>query len=56
MPWAASPCYLKFSLVVALAAPAAGVAAVALGLLACLAGARLTWRRVPLAPHAASAR
>ena len=43
------PCYLAFCLVVALAAPAAGVAAVALGLAACLAAARATWRRVPVA-------
>jgi hypothetical protein len=43
------PCYLAFCLVVAFAAPSAGPAAVALGLLACVATARVTWRRVPVA-------
>jgi hypothetical protein len=41
------PCYLSFCLVVGLAVPAAGLAAVALGLLACLAAAGGTFRRVP---------
>jgi len=50
------PCYLTFCLVVALAAPRAGVAAIALGLLACLLAARATWRAVPLAPQAISLR
>lgn len=45
------PCYLTFCLVVTLAAPAAGLAAVALALLACLATAGITWRRVPVARH-----
>jgi hypothetical protein len=44
------PCYLTFCLVVALAASAAGLVSIALGLLACLAAARATWRVVPL-PH-----
>ena len=43
------PCYLAFCLAVALAAPAAGIAAVPLGLLACLAAAGATWRAVPVA-------
>jgi hypothetical protein len=42
------PCYLAFCLVVAAAAPATGLGAVALGLVACLAIAGATWRRVPL--------
>ncbi|HEY3188285.1 MAG TPA: hypothetical protein VGJ70_12480 [Solirubrobacteraceae bacterium] len=50
------PCYLTFCLVVACTAPSAGVAAVALGLLACLAAARATWRGVPVARRAALAR
>ena len=47
------PCYLAFSLAVALTAPAAGAAAVPLGLLACLAVAGATWRGVPVAPRPA---
>jgi hypothetical protein len=43
------PCYLAFCLVVAVAAPFAGLAAVALGLLACVAAAGVTWRAVPVA-------
>jgi len=50
------PCYLAFCLVVALAAPAAGLVAVPLGLLACCAAARITWRRVLLAPRPALTR
>ena len=50
------PCYLAFCLVVASTAAAAGMAAVALGLLACLAAAGVTWRAVPLAPRVAVAR
>jgi hypothetical protein len=49
------PCYLSFCLVVALAAPVAGLPAVALALLACLAAGRITWRAVPLAPRVAAA-
>lgn len=49
------PCYLAFCLVVALAAPAAGPAAIVLGLLACLAAARATWRGVPVARRPALA-
>ncbi|MFG2041593.1 hypothetical protein [Dactylosporangium sp. NPDC048998] len=44
------PCYLAFCLVVALSAPVIGLAGVGLGLLACLAMAGVTWRRVPIAP------
>ena len=47
------PCYLAFCLAIALAAPAAGAAAIPLGLLACLAAAGATWRGVPVAPRAA---
>ena len=43
------PCYLTFCLAVALGAPVAGLAAVGLGLLACLAAAGITWRRIPIA-------
>ena len=50
------PCYLAFCLVVAIAAPSAGPAAVAFGLLACIAAARVTWRGVPVAPRPALAR
>ena len=50
------PCYLTFCLVVAFAAPSAGPAAVALGLLACLAAAGATWRGVPVPPRPALAR
>jgi uncharacterized membrane protein YGL010W len=42
------PCYLAFGLVVILAAPSMGLAAIALGLLACAAAARATWRGVPV--------
>ena len=47
------PCYLAFCLAIALAAPAAGAAAIPLGLLACLAAAGATWRGVPVAPRPA---
>jgi hypothetical protein len=47
------PCYLAFTLAVALAAPATGTAAIGLGLLACLAVAGATWRGVPVAPRPA---
>jgi hypothetical protein len=50
------PCYMTFCLVVALAAPSAGLAAIALGLVGCLAAARATWRGVPVARRAAFAR
>lgn len=50
------PCYLTFCLVVALAAAPVGAAAVALGLLACLAAAAATWRAVPVAGRPALAR
>jgi hypothetical protein len=50
------PCYLAFCLVVALAVPAAGLAAIALGLLACVAAAGATWRGVPVARRPALAR
>lgn len=43
------PCYLAFGLTVAVAAPAIGPAALALGGLACLAVGRATWRGVPVA-------
>lgn len=46
------PCYLAFGLVVVLVAPSIGLAAIALGLLACAAAARATWRRVPVASAA----
>jgi uncharacterized protein with PIN domain len=42
------PCYLAFGVVVILAAPSIGLAAIALGLLACAAAARATWRGVPV--------
>ena len=50
------PCYLAFCLVVVIAAPSFGVAAAALGLLACAAAALATWRAVPIAPQPALAR
>jgi hypothetical protein len=50
------PCYLTFCLVVAITAPSAGAAAVALGLLACVAAAGATWRGIPVAPQPALAR
>jgi hypothetical protein len=43
------PCYLTFCLVVALGTPVVGLAAVGLGLLACLTAAGITWRRIPIA-------
>jgi hypothetical protein len=43
------PCYLTFCLVVALSTPVVGLAAVGLGLLACLTAAGITWRRIPIA-------
>ncbi|MEV8505667.1 hypothetical protein AB0368_12685 [Actinoplanes sp. NPDC051475] len=46
------PCYFAFCLVVAFSAPVVGIAAVGLGLLACLGVATFTWRRVPKAPTA----
>ena len=42
------PCYLAFGLVVIVAAPSIGLAAIALGLVACLGAALATWRRVPV--------
>jgi hypothetical protein len=48
------PCYLAFCLVIAIAAPTTGLAAIALALLACLAAARATWRGVPAAPRLAT--
>ena len=42
------PCYLAFGLVVIVAAPSIGLAAIALGLVACLGAARATWRGVPV--------
>jgi hypothetical protein len=50
------PCYLTFCLVVVLAVPSVGVAAIALALLGCLAAGRVTWQRIPLAPRVATAR
>jgi hypothetical protein len=50
------PCYLAFGVVVILAAPSAGLAAIALGLLACGAAARATWRGVPVPGQPALAR
>jgi hypothetical protein len=50
------PCYLTFCLVVAVTTPSAGAAAVALGLLACVAAARARWRGVPVARRPALAR
>jgi hypothetical protein len=50
------PCYLAFGLAVILAAPSMGLAAIALGLLACLTVARATWRGVPVAREPALAR
>jgi hypothetical protein len=49
------PCYLAFCLVVALAAPSTGTAAVGLGLLACVVIAGATWRGVPLTARTALA-
>jgi hypothetical protein len=42
------PCYLAFGLVVTVAAPSIGLAAIALGLAACVGAARATWRGVPV--------
>lgn len=42
------PCYLAFGLVIIVAAPSIGLAAIALGLVACLGAARATWRGVPV--------
>jgi hypothetical protein len=50
------PCYLAFCLVVVLAAPSFGVAAIALGLLACGPAAWTTWRAVPVTRQPALAR
>lgn len=50
------PCYLTFCLVVAFTVPSAGVAAVGLGLLACLCAAGATWRGVQVARRPALAR
>jgi hypothetical protein len=50
------PCYLTFCLVVAAAAPVAGLGAIALGLLACGVAAGATWRGVPVAHQPALAR
>lgn len=49
------PCYLAFGLVVILAVPSIGLAAIALGLLACAAAARATWRGVPVVGQPAPA-
>jgi hypothetical protein len=43
------PCYLAFCITVALTTPVIGLASVSLGLVACLAAAVLTWKRVPVA-------
>jgi hypothetical protein len=43
------PCYLTFCLVFTLLEPPLGLTALALALVGCLAAARLTWTRVPLA-------
>ena len=52
------PCYLAFCMVVVLAAPALGLPAIPLGLLACVVAGRATWRGVPVAaqPEPAPAR
>ena len=50
------PCYLAFGLVVVVAAPSLGLAAIALGLAACLGAARATWRAVPVVAQPAPAR
>jgi hypothetical protein len=49
------PCYLAFGVVLILAAPSIGVAGIALGVLACAAAARATWRAVPVAAQPAPA-
>jgi hypothetical protein len=43
------PCYLNFCLVFTLLEPPLGLTALALALVGCLAAARPTWTRVPLA-------
>jgi hypothetical protein len=50
------PCYLAFCLVVTLAAPSAGLPAIALGLVGCVAAAGVTWRGVPVARRPAVTR
>lgn len=50
------PCYLTFCLVVAAAAPLAGLGAIALGLGACVVTAGATWRGVPVTHQPALAR
>ena len=50
------PCYLTFCLVVAFTVPSAGLAAVALGLLACVCTAGATWRGIQVARRPALAR
>jgi hypothetical protein len=49
------PCHLAFGFVVIVAAPSIGLAAIALGLVACLGTARVTWRGVPVAGQPALA-
>jgi uncharacterized membrane protein YGL010W len=49
------PCYLAFGLVVIVATPSIGLAAIALGLVACLGAARATWRGVPVVAQPAPA-
>jgi hypothetical protein len=48
------PCYLAFCLVIALTAPSFGVAATALGLLACVGAARMTYATLTIAAAKAS--
>jgi hypothetical protein len=43
------PCYLTFCLLVVVALPSLGLAAIAPALLGCVAAGCLTWRRVPVA-------
>lgn len=50
------PCYLTFCVIVVLALPSVGMPATALALLGCLAAGHVTWQRIPLAPHVATAR
>lgn len=50
------PCFLAFCLVVAVLAPAIGLPAVPIALLACLVVARVTWRHVPVAHEPADRR
>jgi hypothetical protein len=49
------PCYPAFCLAIALTGPSLDLAAIALGLLACLAVARVTWQGVPIAQQRAVA-